>query len=101
LMIQTGVDGIDTLDPPPLGTVNLQEAKAAYGDRVFFKGNLDAVNEMLNADETTFEQAVKRRLSIGMPGSGYILSSACSIAPHVRPERLHRLVELAKAFGTY
>ncbi len=101
LMIQTNVDGIDTLDPPPLGTVNLEEAKATYGNRLFFKGNLDAVNEMLNADEDTFEQAVKHRLRIGMPGSGYILSSACSIAPHVRPERLHRLVELAKAFGTY
>jgi len=101
LMIQTEVDGIDTLDPPPLGTVNLEEAKAEYGDQIFFKGNLDAVNEMLNADETTFEQAVKNRLSIGMPGSGYILSSACSIAPHVRPQRLHRLVELAKEFGQY
>ena len=101
LMIQTGVDGIDTLDPPPLGTVNLQEAKAAYGERVFFKGNLDAVNEMLNADEETFEQAVKHRLTIGMPGSGYILSSACSVTPQVDPQRLHRLVELARAFGTY
>ena len=101
LMIQTGIDGIDTLDPPPLGTVNLQEAKAEHGQQIFFKGNLDAVNEMLNADETTFEQAVKNRLRIGMPGSGYILSSACSIAPHVKPERLHRLVELARAYGTY
>lgn len=101
LMIQTGIDGIDTLDPPPLGTVDLQDAKAEYGDQIFYKGNLDAVNEMLNADEATFEQAVKNRLRIGMPGSGYILSSACSIAPHVRPERLHRLVELARAYGTY
>ncbi|UCE46582.1 MAG: hypothetical protein JSW47_13275, partial [Phycisphaerales bacterium] len=40
LMNQTSVDGIDTLDPPPLGTVNLQEAKSKYGDRFFFKGNL-------------------------------------------------------------
>jgi len=101
LMIRTGTDGIDTLDPPPLGTVNLQEAKASHGHQIFFKGNLDAVNEMLNADETTFEQAVRDRLRIGMPGSGYILSSACSIAPHVEPHRLHRLVELAKEFGKY
>ena len=41
----------------------------------FSKGNLDAVNEMLNADDATFEQAVKDRLEIGKPGSGYILSS--------------------------
>jgi len=101
LMAKAKVDGIDTLDPPPLGTVNLAEAKAEYGQRFFFKGNLDAVNEMLDADDATFERAVEERLRIGKPGSGYILSSACSVAPHVRPERLRRLTELAKKLGGY
>jgi hypothetical protein len=101
LMSETSVDGIDTLDPPPLGTVNLEEAKAKYGQRFFFKGNLDAVNEMLNADDRAFEQAVTERIRIGKPGSGYILSSACSVAPHVKPERLKRLTQLAKELGKY
>jgi uroporphyrinogen-III decarboxylase len=101
LMAATSVDGIDTLDPPPLGTVDLAKAKADYGRRFFFKGNLDAVNEMLHADDATFERAVRDRIRIGKPGSGYILSSACSVAPHVRPERLKRLVELAEELGAY
>jgi uroporphyrinogen-III decarboxylase len=101
LMSKTAVDGIDTLDPPPLGTVNLEDAKSKYGERFFFKGNLDSVNEMLNADEKTFERAVKERIRIGKPGSGYILSSACSVAPHVNPERLKWLAELAAQFGIY
>ncbi|HPA17600.1 MAG TPA: uroporphyrinogen decarboxylase family protein [Verrucomicrobiae bacterium] len=101
LMAETCVDGIDTLDPPPLGTVDLAKAKAEFGDRFFFKGNLDAVNEMLNADDATFERAVRQRLEIGMPGGGYILSSACSVAPHVAPERLIRMVELAERHGRY
>jgi hypothetical protein len=101
LMAATSVDGIDTLDPPPLGTVDLAKAKADYGRRFFFKGNLDAVNEMLHADDATFERAVTDRIRIGKPGSGYILSSACSVAPHVKPERLKRLVELAEELGAY
>jgi len=101
LMAETAVDGIDTLDPPPLGTVDLAQAKAEYGRRFFFKGNLDSVNEMLHADEATFERAVQDRLRIGKPDSGYILSSACSVAPHVKPERLQRLVELAARLGAY
>lgn len=101
LMSETGVDGIDTLDPPPLGTVHLEDAKSKYGERFFFKGNLDAVNEMLGADDETFEQAVKQRIRMGKPGSGYILSSACSVAPHVKPERLKRMAELAAQFGEY
>ena len=101
LMAQTSVNGIDTLDPPPLGTVHLAQAKAEYGKRFFFKGNLDAVNEMLDADDETFDQAVKDRLEIGKPGAGYILSSACSVAPHVHPNRLKKLVDLAQRFGPY
>ena len=101
LMSQTAVDGIDTLDPPPLGTVNLEDAKSKYGHRFFFKGNLDAVNEMLYADDEIFEQAVKERIRIGKPGSGYILSSACSVAPHVKGERLKKLAALAEQFGKY
>lgn len=101
LMCQTGVNGIDTLDPPPLGTIDLRKAKAEYGSKVFFKGNLNAVDEILNCDEQTFENAVKNRIEIGKPDSGYILSSACSVPPHTSPKRLKRLTVLASELGKY
>ncbi|UCD28027.1 MAG: hypothetical protein JSV03_13145, partial [Planctomycetota bacterium] len=101
LMAETDVDGIDTLDPPPLGTVDLAQAKSEFGRRFFFKGNLDAVNEMLAADDEVFARAVRQRLEIGKPGSGYILSSACSVAPHVKSQRLKMMVDLADQFGRY
>lgn len=101
LMAATEIDGIDTLDPPPLGTVTLAQAKAEFGERLFFKGNLDAVNEMLRADDETFERAVIERLRTGMPGSGYILSSACSVATHVQPQRLKTMTVLAEQYGRY
>jgi hypothetical protein len=101
LMAETDIDGIDTLDPPPLGTVDLAEAKSRLAGRLFLKGNLDAVNEMLRADDLAFERAVIERLRVGKPGSGYILSSACSVAPAVDPERLKRMVNLAETHGQY
>ncbi|MCC6581132.1 MAG: hypothetical protein IT440_11895 [Phycisphaeraceae bacterium] len=101
LMAESGLDGVDTLDPPPLGTVDLAKAKADFGKRFFFKGNLDAVNEMLRADDATFAEAVRKRLEIGMPGGGYILSSACSVAPRVEPGRLVKIVEMAERWGRY
>jgi uroporphyrinogen-III decarboxylase len=100
-MAQTSVDGIDTLDPPPLGTVHLEEAKEKYGKRFFLKGNLDSIRELLNADDKTFEEAVTGRLSTGKTGSGYILSTACSVSPYVKPERLGKLVNLAIRYGSY
>ncbi|RPJ85971.1 MAG: hypothetical protein EHM18_08630, partial [Acidobacteria bacterium] len=39
LMMETGTNGIDTLDPPPLGTVDLKEARRILAGRCFIKGN--------------------------------------------------------------
>jgi len=36
-----------------------------------------------------------------MPGGGYILSSACSVPPHVDPAKLEMLTPLAERFGRY
>ena len=98
-MVQTGIDGIDTLDPPPLGSVELADAKRRVGDRVFFKGNIDAVNTLLKKSRAEVRADALARLQVGSPGGGYILSSACSVSPRVPPENLTVLVEASKAFG--
>ncbi|MBN1342673.1 MAG: hypothetical protein JXQ73_08340 [Phycisphaerae bacterium] len=101
LMVETGTQGIDTLDPPPLGTVELDKAKAQLAGKVFIKGNIDAVNTLLTGSYDRFVEDVRWRLRVGKPGGGYILSSACSVAPHVEPERLEALARLAEEEGTY
>ncbi len=100
LMADTGIDGIDTLDPPPLGSVDLEDAKARIGDRLFFKGNIDPVNTLLNKSSEEVREDALWRLKVGSPGGGYILSSACSVSPRVPPENLTTLVEASKEFGT-
>ncbi len=84
LMESTGTQGIDTLDPPPLGNGDLAVAKRDFGERMFFKGNLNSV-AILNytrAEEVIAEAT--NRIETGKPGGGYILSTACSVAPRVR-----------------
>ncbi len=100
LMADTGIDGIDTLDPPPLGSVDLEDAKARIGDRLFFKGNIDPVNTLLNKSSEEVREDALWRLKVGSPGGGYILSSACSVSPRVPPKNLTTLVEVSKEFGT-
>jgi len=99
-MADTGIDGIDTLDPPPLGSVDLEDAKRRVGDRVFFKGNIDPVGTLLKGSREQVRRDALWRLSVGSPGGGYILSSACSVSPRVPPENLTVLVEASKEFGT-
>ncbi len=83
-MVQTGIDGIDTLDPPPLGSVELADAKRRVGDRVFFKGNIDAVNTLLKKSRAEVRADALARLQVGSPGGGYILSSAAPSLPASR-----------------
>lgn len=99
LMVATGIDGIDTLDPPPLGTVDLEDAKRRVGDRLFFKGNIDPVNTLLRKSRNEVREDALWRLRVGSPGSGFILSSACSVSPAVPPENLTVLVQAAEEFS--
>jgi hypothetical protein len=101
LMVETGTEGIDTLDPPPLGNTELAAAKVELAQRCFIKGNMNAV-ELLQA--TTAEQVIAHasdRIRTGMPGGGYILSTACSVAPRVEPWKLELLTPLAEQIGRY
>ncbi len=101
LLLETGTSGVDTLDPPPLGTVDLAEAKRVLGGRAFIKGNMDPVNTLLRGDPESVRADARVRLAAAMPGGGYILSSACSVAPATPPENLLVLAEAAEEHGVY
>ena len=101
LLQATGTDGVDTLDPPPIGDTELAVAKAQIGDKMFIKGNMNSV--FLLQTETIDEvlDHARERLRDGMPGGGYILSTACSVSPLVAPEKLEALYPLVEAEGYY
>ncbi|OGO35189.1 MAG: hypothetical protein A2Z16_16240 [Chloroflexi bacterium RBG_16_54_18] len=101
LMAESGVDGIECLDPPPLGDCMLADAKKRVGDRMFIKGNMDSVNVLLSTTPESMDEYVKQQITDGAGGGGYILSSACSVAPAVKPELLEALVPLAEKYGKY
>lgn len=101
LMLQTGTDGIDTLDPPPIGTVELEDAVPQLKGVTFIKGNIDPVNTLLYGDQEKVRDAVLHRLSVAKEGGGYILSTACSVPPAVRPALLEYMSEVATEHGGY
>ena len=98
---ETEVDGIECMDPPPLGDMLLSEAKNRVGDKLFLKGNIDSVNILLRGDDEQVDQVIRETIQSGMSGGGYILSTACSVAPKVPPVRVRRLWELAEKYGQY
>jgi len=98
LMVQSEISGIECLDPPPLGDVELEDAKVLLQGRIFIKGNLDSVNVLLRGTPEQVAEQTQRCLKVGSRGGGYILSTACSVAPGVPPDHIHLMVEQARSF---
>jgi uroporphyrinogen-III decarboxylase len=101
LMVETGTQGLDTLDPPPLGNTELADAKALIGNKVFIKGNMNAVELLAAKTKEAVIAHATNRIRLGKPGGGYILSTACSVAPKMEPWKLELLVPLAEEIGQY
>jgi MtaA/CmuA family methyltransferase len=88
LMFESGISGIECLDPPPIGNVELEDAVTRIGNRGFIKGNVDSVNLLLNSSRDEIEKDLKSRIEIGRRSKGFILSTACSIAPMVNRDNI-------------
>ena len=97
-MMSTGINGIECLDPPPLGNVELDDALRRTKGRIFIKGNLDSVNSLLGKNAESVRRDVRRMVKTAAPGGAYICSTACSIAPRVEPGNVKAMVETAREF---
>ena len=98
LLCGAGVTGIECLDPPPLGDVDINEAVEALRGKIFIKGNVDPVNTLLRGDQEKIREDISNILHAAKNMEGFILSSACSIAPPTPPDNLKRMVELCREF---
>jgi hypothetical protein len=101
LIIDIGFAGLECLDPPPLGNVELEDAVRRIGHRAFIKGNIDPVNLLMNGTPDQVYEDAARRLETGMKAKGFILSTACSIAPGTPAENLEVLSEVVEKYGYY
>lgn len=80
-------DGLDPLEPPPQGDMELHEIKRAIGDRTVLMGNIEA-SDIENLPTPEFEAKVVRALREGTAGGGrgFILQpSACPYGRTITP----------------
>lgn len=99
MMFGHGASGIECLDPPPLGNVELDFAMKVASHKGFIKGNVDSVNTLLSGTEDDIMADAKARIEIGKSAGGFILSTACSIAPRVKREKVLLLKEAVEKWG--
>lgn len=74
-----GADGLDPIEPPPQGDVELGYVREHYGKQMVLFGNLEA-SDIENMPTEQFERKVKRALAEGSSGDGrgfVLMPSAC------------------------
>lgn len=97
-----GIDGIDPIEPPPQGDVQLQDIRKQYGrDWVLF-GNLE-ISDIENLPTPRFTEKVKQALEQGTAGSGrgfVLMPTACPFGRKLSPLTLRnyeKIIELVEA----
>ncbi len=104
LIAGMGADGLDPIEPPPQGDMELREVRARYGRDLVLFGNLE-VSEIELLAPDLFAEKVARALEEGTRGAGrgFVLMPSASpygrtIAPHTL-RNYETMVRLAEGRG--
>ena len=100
-LADAGVDIIETLSPPPLGDVDLADAKRRVGDRACLKGYVDQVNLICFGTPEQVRQGVRQAMEAGKEGGGFIIGTADSIRPESPVENIQAYFDAAHELGRY
>jgi len=79
--------------------VELEEAIASIGGKGFIKGNVDSVNTLLMKGRVEILDDLRERILLGKEQGGFILSTACSVAPRVTRDKLLLFRQAVEQWG--
>lgn len=99
MLISTGIHGLNPLEP--LAGMDLKTVKQLAGGRVCLVGNIDCGELLPHGSPEEVTEAVRRAISDGAAGGGFILSSSNSIHSSVAPRNYVAMLEAARRFGVY
>lgn len=101
ILVEAGVDGMDALESPPTGNVDLGEIKRLFGERISLRGNVNSIAVMLHGGPREVERDVKRCMEDAKSGGGFILGVGDQTPYSTPDENIHALVESGRKYGMY
>jgi hypothetical protein len=99
--VAAGADVVETLTPPPVGDVDLAEAKRLYGERTCLKGYVDLLYVLKMGTPQLVERTVREAIEVAAPGGGFILGTSDSIREGTPMENIRAYFETAHKYGAY
>jgi uroporphyrinogen decarboxylase len=101
LVEETDVNSVNPLEIPPMGDVDLADAKKVFGDKIGLMGNLHTTDIMLNGTADDVRRAAKQAMEDAGQNGGFILSTGDQCGRDTPEENIFALVETAKEVGVY
>jgi len=101
ILVEAGVGGMDALECPPTGDVDLGEVKRAFGDRISLRGNVNSIVTMLRGTPEDVEREVLRCMNDAKAGGGFILGVGDQTPYWTPEENLWAFVAAGRKYGAY
>ncbi len=99
-----GTDGLNVLEPPPMGDIDLADAKRRVGDRMCLIGNVQ-YDPLARGSLAEVEALVREAIENGAPGGGFILAPCASPYEVPLPDQARRnlihMLQSAHRWGQY
>lgn len=99
-LIEVGVDILNALQPTAVN-MDLRNIKDSFGAKASLFGGIDTQGIVPFGTLDDIEDEVKRVITAAANGGGYILAGAHNIQPDTSVEKVLKLFEFAKKYGTY
>lgn len=103
-IVAMGADGLDPVEPPPQGDMQLIDVRREYGQQMVLFGNIEA-SELETLPPPQFERRVTQALREGTAGTGrgfVLMPSACPYGRHISADVIanyETMVRLVNAYG--
>lgn len=100
-IVAMGADGLDPIEPPPQGDVELGYVREQYGKDMVLFGNLE-VSDIENLPNAMFAEKVKRAVAEGTSGSGrgfVLMPSSCPYGRKLSPltmKNYEKMIEIVE-----
>ncbi len=103
-MVEAGAEGLDPIEPPPDGDMEMAAVKKAYGRRLCLFGNIE-LRELEHSDPDRIDSLVRKAMDEAREGGGFVLMPTA--APINVPlskkteENYFRFIESGLKYGAY
>jgi hypothetical protein len=101
LIIQAGFDMAECFVTAPMVPVTLQQARGAFGNKVIIWGGIPSTLLCDPVSDKEFEEYMINLFRTIAPGDAFILGVADNVMAEAKLERIERVSEMVKEWGTY